>query len=221
VQAALTADLFESVPDARPSREAMAEGALVLRGFAQPFEAELLPALRAIVKQAPFRHLVTPGGHRMSVAMTNCGNVGWVSDHTGYRYDAIDPDAGQPWPAMPPVLRRLAADAASDAGFDGFEPEACLINRYVPGAKLSLHQDKDELDIDAPIVSVSLGLSAIFLFGGPKRADKSNRYRLEHGDVVVWGGPSRLFFHGVAPLADGEHALMGRQRINLTFRKVR
>jgi len=217
----VTADLFEAVPDVRPSREAMAEGAVLLRGFAQAFEAELLPALRAIVKQAPFRHLITPGGHRMSVAMTNCGSVGWVSDSTGYRYDAIDPESRQLWPAMPTVLRRLAADAASDAGFNGFEPEACLINRYVPGAKLSLHQDKDELDFAAPIVSVSLGLPAIFLFGGPKRTDKPSRYRLEHGDVVVWGGPSRLFFHGVAPLADGEHAVMGRQRINLTFRKVR
>ena len=194
---------------------------MLLRGFARSFEAELLPALRAIVKQAPFRHLVTPGGHRMSVAMTNCGSVGWVSDDTGYRYDAIDPESQQPWPAMPTVLRSLAADAASDAGFNGFAPEACLINRYVPGAKLSLHQDKDERDFAAPIVSVSLGLPAIFLFGGPKRADKPARYRLEHGDVVVWGGPSRLFFHGVAPLADGEHAVMGRQRINLTFRKAR
>ena len=199
----------------------MAEGAVLLRGFARPFEAELLPALRAIVKHAPFRHLITPGGHRMSVAMTNCGSVGWVSDDTGYRYDGIDPASRQPWPAMPPVLRRLAADAADDAGFGGFAPEACLINRYVPGAKLSLHQDKDELDFVAPIVSVSLGLPATFLFGGLKRADKPNRYRLEHGDVVVWGGPSRLFFHGVAPLADGEHAVMGRQRINLTFRKTR
>ena len=217
----MTADLFETVPDVRPSREAMAEGAVLLRGFAQPFEAELLPALRAIVKQAPFRHLITPGGHRMSVAMTNCGSVGWVSDSTGYRYDAIDPEFRQPWPAMPTVLRRLAADAADDAGFKDFAPEACLINRYVPGAKLSLHQDKDELDFAAPIVSVSLGLPAIFLFGGLKRADKPIRYRLEHGDVVVWGGPSRLFFHGVAPLADGEHAVMGRQRINLTFRKTR
>ncbi|WP_065753734.1 DNA oxidative demethylase AlkB [Bradyrhizobium paxllaeri] len=217
----MTADLFESVGDTRPSREVMAEGAVLLRGFARPFEAELLPALRAIVKQAPFRHLITPGGHRMSVAMTNCGSVGWVSDPTGYRYDAIDPESGQKWPAMPPVLRRLAADAAADAGFGGFGPEACLINRYVSGAKLSLHQDRDELDLGAPIVSVSLGLPAIFLFGGPKRADRPNRYRLEHGDVVVWGGPSRLFFHGVAPLADGEHPVMGRQRINLTFRKVR
>jgi DNA oxidative demethylase len=217
----LTADLFDAIPDVRPSREALAEGAVLLRGFARPFEAELLPALRAIVKQAPFRHLITPGGHRMSVAMTNCGSVGWVSDHTGYRYDAIDPESGQPWPAMAPVLRRLAADAAADAGFNGFAPEACLINRYVSGAKLSLHQDRDERDFGAPIVSVSLGLPAIFLFGGPKRADKTARYRLEHGDVVVWGGPSRLFFHGVASLADGEHPVMGRQRINLTFRKAR
>jgi len=217
----LTADLFETVPDVRLSREAMAEGAVLLRGFARSFEAELLAALRAVVKQAPFRHLITPGGHRMSVAMTNCGSVGWVSDETGYRYDAIDPESGQKWPAMPPVLRRLAADAASDAGFNGFAPEACLINRYVPGAKLSLHQDKDELDFAAPIVSVSLGLPAVFLFGGMKRADKTVRYRLQHGDVVVWGGPSRLFYHGVAPRADGEHGVMGCQRINLTFRKVR
>jgi DNA oxidative demethylase len=138
----VTADLFESIDDTRPSREAMAEGAVLLRGFARPCEAELLPALREIVKQAPFRHLITPGGHRMSVAMTNCGNVGWVSDETGYRYDPVDPQSNQPWPGMPPVLRKLAADAALDAGFDGFAPEACLINRYVPGAKLSLHQDK-------------------------------------------------------------------------------
>ena len=217
----MTADLFENIGDTRPSREAMAEGAVLLRGFARPFEAELLSALRAIVKQAPFRHLVTPGGHRMSVAMTNCGSVGWVSDATGYRYDPVDPQSGQAWPEMPPVLRRLATEAAEAAGFSGFAPEACLINRYVPGAKLSLHQDKDELDFAAPIVSVSLGLPAVFLFGGMKRADKTARYRLEHGDVVVWGGPSRLFFHGVAPLADGEHAVMGGQRINLTFRKVR
>jgi alkylated DNA repair protein (DNA oxidative demethylase) len=188
----LTADLFETIPDVRPSREAMAEGAVLLRGFARPFEAELLPALRAIVKQAPFRHLITPGGHRMSVAMTNCGSVGWVSDSTGYRYDAVDPESGQPWPAMPTVLRRLAADAAMDAGFNGFRagslPHQPLCSR---ARSSSLHQDKDELDFAAPIVSVSLGLPAIFLFGGPKRADKPNRYRLEHGDVVVWGGPSR------------------------------
>ena len=217
----LTADLFEAVPDVLPSREAMAEGAVLLRGFAKDFENELIPALREIVAQAPFRRMFTPGGHQMSVAMTNCGSAGWVTDPSGYRYDGIDPDSGKPWPAMPPAFRELAAQAAVAGSFENFAPDACLINRYAPGARMSLHQDKDELDFAAPIVSVSLGLSAIFLFGGAKRADKPNRYRLEHGDVVVWGGPSRLFFHGVAPLADGEHALMGRQRINLTFRKTR
>lgn len=217
----MTADLFGTVSDARPSREAMAEGAVLLRGFEAPFEAELIPALREIVAQAPFRRMFTPGGHQMSVAMTNCGSAGWVTDQRGYRYDGTDPGSGQPWPAMPPVLRQLAEQAATAGGFGGFAPDACLINRYVPGARMSLHQDKDERDFDAPIVSVSLGLSAIFLFGGLKRADKPARYRLEHGDVVVWGGPSRLYFHGVAPLADGEHAVMGRQRINLTFRKAR
>ena len=217
----LTADLFEAVPDVLPSREAMAEGAVLLRGFAKDFENELIPALREIVAQAPFRRMFTPGGHQMSVAMTDCGSAGWVTDPSGYRYDGIDPDSGKPWPAMPPAFRELAAQAAVAGSFENFAPDACLINRYAPGARMSLHQDKDELDFSAPIVSVSLGLRAIFLFGGPKRADKPRRYRLEHGDVVVWGGPSRLFFHGVAPLADGEHALMGRQRINLTFRKTR
>jgi alkylated DNA repair protein (DNA oxidative demethylase) len=157
----------------------------------------------------------------MSVAMTNSGSVGWVTDRSGYRYDRADPETGKPWPAMPASFRALALQAAAQAGFDGFSPEACLINRYQPGARMSLHQDKDETDFAAPIVSVSLGLPAIFLFGGSKRSDRPRRFRVEHGDVAVWGGPTRLAFHGVAPLADGEHALMGRQRINLTFRKVR
>jgi alkylated DNA repair protein (DNA oxidative demethylase) len=217
----LTADLFESVPDLRPSREAMADGAVLLRGFARPAETELIAAIGEIVAQAPFRHMVTPGGHQMSVAMTNCGSAGWVTDRSGYRYDGVDPESRTPWPAMPPSFRALAAQVAAEAGFDGFAPDACLINRYQPGARMSLHQDKDEDDFSAPIVSVSLGLPAIFLFGGLQRSDKPRRFRLEHGDIVVWGGPSRLFFHGIAPLADGEHALMGRQRINLTFRKAR
>jgi alkylated DNA repair protein (DNA oxidative demethylase) len=216
----VTADLFESAPDVRPSREAMAEGAVLLRGFARPFEDDLIAELREIVAQAPFRHMVTPGGHQMSVAMTNCGSAGWVTDRSGYRYDANDPDAGKPWPAMPPSFRKLAREASVAAGF-AFSPDVCLINRYAPGARMSLHQDKDEQDFGSPIVSVSLGLPAIFLFGGSRRSDKPARFRLEHGDVVVWGGPARLAFHGVAPLADGEHAVMGRQRINLTFRKAR
>jgi alkylated DNA repair protein (DNA oxidative demethylase) len=217
----LTADLFESVPDPRPAQEAMAEGAVLLRGFALPVESDLISALRAIAGLAPFRHMMTPGGHQMSVAMTNCGRVGWVTDRTGYRYDTHDPEAGTPWPPMPPAFRELAAQAASGAGFAGFAPDACLINRYQPGARMSLHQDKDELDLGAPIVSVSLGLPAIFLFGGLKRSDKPNRFWLQHGDIAVWGGPARLAFHGVAPLAEGEHAVLGRQRINLTFRKTR
>jgi alkylated DNA repair protein (DNA oxidative demethylase) len=199
----------------------MAEGAVLLRGFAKPFEADLIVEISDVVEQAPFRHMVTPGGHQMSVAMTNCGGAGWVTDRTGYRYDANDPEAGKPWPAMPPSFRELARQAADQAGFGGFSPDACLINRYQPGAKMSLHQDKDEQDFGAPIVSVSLGLPAVFLFGGLKRSDRPRRFRLEHGDVVVWGGPARLKFHGVAPLADGAHPLLGRQRINLTFRKAR
>jgi alkylated DNA repair protein (DNA oxidative demethylase) len=217
----LTSDLFASVPDVRPAQEAMAEGAVLLRGFARPAETELIADLRAIVAQAPFRHMVTPGGHQMSVAMTNCGRIGWVTDRTGYRYDANDPEAAKPWPAMPASFRDLAARAVVQAGFAAFVPDACLVNRYQPGARMSLHQDKDELDFAAPIVSVSLGLPATFLFGGLQRSDKPRRFRLEHGDIAVWGGPARLAFHGVAPLAEGEHAIMGRQRINLTFRKAR
>lgn len=217
----MTTDLFAGLPDLRPSREAIAEGAVLLRGFAKPREDELMAALREIVAQAPFRHMVTPGGHQMSVAMTNCGDAGWVTDRSGYRYDTIDPESTKPWPPMPPSFLALAKQAALEAGFDNFATDACLINRYQPGARMSLHQDRDEGDFGAPIVSVSLGLPATFLFGGLMRSDKTQRYRLEHGDIAVWGGPARLAFHGVAPLADGEHAVLGRQRINLTFRKAR
>src|SRR5581483_11282758 len=204
----MTADLFDGALDAGPAEERIAEGAILLRGFARAFEHDLLPALQAIIEQAPFRHMQTPGGHQMSVAMTNCGVVGWITDRTGYRYAPTDPETARPWPAMPPSFRELARQAAAEAGFGGFSPDACLINRYQPGARMSLHQDRDEQDFGAPIVSVSLGLPAIFLFGGLKRSDKPRRFRLEHGDVVVWGGPARLAFHGVAPLADGEHGLI-------------
>lgn len=214
-------DLFAATDESQPAREDLGEGAVLLRGCVGADEQALLADLRIIIKAAPFRHLVTPGGHTMSVAMTNCGRVGWVSDPSGYRYDPVDPDSGQAWPAMPPSLRSLAARAAAAGGYDHFTPDACLINRYKPGAKLSLHQDKDELDLGAPIVSVSLGLPATFLFGGLTRNAAQKRYRLTHGDVVVWGGPSRLAYHGVAPLPDGAHPVMGAQRINLTFRKTR
>jgi alkylated DNA repair protein (DNA oxidative demethylase) len=199
----------------------MAEGAVLLHGHAKPVEGELIVALREIVAQAPFRRMHTPGGHQMSVAMTNCGQLGWITDRSGYRYDGNDPETGQPWPAMPAAFLQLAIEAAATAGFKDFMPDACLINRYEPGARMSLHQDRDEQDFGAPIVSVSLGLPAIFLFGGLERSEKPRRFRLEHGDVVVWGGPSRLVFHGVAPLVDGEHSLLGRQRINFTFRRAR
>jgi alkylated DNA repair protein (DNA oxidative demethylase) len=216
----MTADLFDNA-DVLLAREPICEGAMLLRGFARPMQHDLLRAVSWVTGKSPFRRMFTPGGHQMSVAMTNCGSLGWVTDRTGYRYDAIDPDSGLPWPEMPPIFRELAGQAAAQAGFPGFCPEACLVNRYEPGARLSLHQDRDEKNYDAPIVSMSLGLPAIFLWGGLKRTDKTARYRLEHGDVVVWGGPSRLFFHGVAPLADGEHAQLGRARINLTFRRAR
>jgi alkylated DNA repair protein (DNA oxidative demethylase) len=215
------ADLFDDVAD-ESGEVRLAPGAVILRGFARPRAEALVEAVEAVTDASPFRHLVTPGGYRMSVAMTNCGSYGWISDPSGYRYDPIDPRSGRPWPALPQPFLELAGRAALQAGFDaGFRPDACLINRYEPGAKLSLHQDKDELDLSAPIVSVSLGLPAIFLFGGLKRSDKTSRHRLLHGDVVVWGGPARLAFHGVAPLAEGEHPVLGRQRINLTFRKTR
>ena len=199
---------------------AIAPGAVWLRGFARSFEAELLPALRTVTDAAPFRHMLTPGGRRMSVAMTSCGRLGWVSDVRGYRYDSNDPAAGRPWPPMPASFAELAVAAAARAGFDGYVPDSCLVNRYEPGAKLSLHQDRDERDFGAPIVSVSLGLPAVFLFGGMHRGDSTERVPLVHGDVVVWGGPSRLRYHGVMPLKDGEHELTGRCRINLTFRKA-
>jgi alkylated DNA repair protein (DNA oxidative demethylase) len=201
-------------------RETIGPGALLLRGYALPRETELLAAIEAVAAEAPFRHMMTPGGYTMSVAMTTCGEVGWVTDRKGYRYSPTDPATGKPWPAMPAVFRVLAAEAGAEAGYPGFQPDSCLINCYEPGTKLSLHQDQDEQDYSQPIVSVSLGLPATFLFGGPQRGDPTAKYPLQHGDIAVWGGPSRLFFHGVATLKDGAHSLLGRKRINLTFRRA-
>lgn len=216
----VTLNLFEEAELTQTGSEMLCAGARVLRGFALPDETAIFNALNAITIVAPFRHLATPGGFRMSVAMTNCGAYGWVSDHKGYRYDAIDPDSAQPWPNMPDVFLQLARRAALCAGFENFIPTACLINRYEPGTRLSLHQDKNECDFDAPIVSVSLGIPAIFLWGGLRRADRPIRVPLLHGDVVVWGGAARLHYHGVLPVKPGYHALTGSCRINLTFRKA-
>jgi alkylated DNA repair protein (DNA oxidative demethylase) len=212
-------DLLNGLPVHR-IKEPIGDGAVVLRGFAFDDASELLGAVERIQAAAPFRHLTTPGGHVMSVAMTNCGELGWVSDRTGYRYQRVDPLSGCPWPAMPDLLRAVADAAAKAAGYPRFVPDACLINRYEPGARLTLHQDRDESDLGAPIVSVSLGVAAVFLFGGPRRNDTPRRLRLEHGDVVVWGGPTRLAFHGIAPLREGTHPLTGCYRINLTFRRA-
>jgi alkylated DNA repair protein (DNA oxidative demethylase) len=216
----VTLDLFANEGVTKLRQERLSPGALVLRGFAIRNDAILLREIQTVIAHAPLRHMQTPGGFRMSVAMTNCGALGWVSDTTGYRYAAEDPDSGLRWPAMPDAFIELAANAASQAGFDAFRPDACLINRYEPGARLTMHQDKNERDFSAPIVSVSLGLPALFLFGGPKRNDKTLRVPLFHGDVVVWGGPSRLRYHGVSRLKEGTHALLGACRINLTFRKA-
>jgi alkylated DNA repair protein (DNA oxidative demethylase) len=213
-------NLFADAEQGRTWREELCPGAVVLRRFAAPDETDIFAALHGITVKAPFRHMVTPGGFLMSVAMTNCGSYGWVTDRTGYRYDAADPESGKPWPRMPGVFLQLAQEAAASAGFKGFEPDACLINRYDPGARLSLHQDKNERDLGAPIVSVSLGIPAVFLFGGSQRQDKPMRVQLMHGDVVVWGGPARLRYHGVMPLKEGYHSLAGGHRINLTFRKA-
>jgi len=216
----MTLSLFADSEEERPWREELCPGAVVLRRFAVPDDRAIFVALHDVIERAPFRHMVTPGGFRMSVAMTNCGSYGWVTDCTGYRYDRIDPESGTPWPIMPVAFLKLAREAAAQAGFEGFEPDACLINRYDPGARLSLHQDKSERDLNEPVVSVSLGIPAVFLFGGLRRRDTSLRVLLAHGDVAVWGGSARLRYHGILPLKEGYHPLTGGHRINLTFRKA-
>ena len=217
----MTLGLFDDEPPqpAQPSL-VLAPGAMVLRGFALGAASALRQGVQQVTAQAPFRHLITPGGLTMSVAMTNCGPLGWVSDRSGYRYDSTDPDSGRRWPPLPAAFTALAHDAAQAAGFASFAPDACLINRYAPGTRLSLHQDKDERSYEHPIVSVSLGIPAVFLLGGAQRSDRPLRVPLAHGDVVVWGGPARLRYHGVLPLAQAEHPLTGGYRINLTFRKA-
>lgn len=217
----MTGDLFAAI-ERIPAHEPIVEGAHLLRAFVDDAgAAQLVAAIDAVLAEAPLRHMQTPGGFRMSVAMSNCGRYGWVTDRRGYRYQSVDPLSDRPWPEMPAVFVELAVRAAEAAGFNDFAPDACLVNRYEPGARMSLHQDKNEQDMDQPIVSVSLGLPATFLFGGMERVDKPRRMRLESGDVVVWGGPARLLFHGVDTLPDGDHALTGRCRYNLTFRRAR
>src|SRR5665647_1029124 len=216
----MTMDLFSRHTSPELLQEKLGPGSVILRDFALADVVALLAAVESILAKAPFRHMVTPGGFEMSVAMSNCGSYGWVTDRTGYRYDALDPLSGQPWPGMPDVFRVLAANAAAQAGYNDFSPDACLLNRYESGARMSLHQDKNEKDFSQPIVSVSLGVSAMFLFGGFKRVDKPAHVPLNHGDVVVWGGSDRMRYHGVLPVKQAHHSLLGSRRINLTFRKA-
>jgi alkylated DNA repair protein (DNA oxidative demethylase) len=216
-------DLFSSggaTDDGAPDRIPLAPGAVLLRGLAVSQAARLMADLQHVLDAAPPRHMVTPGGFRMSVAMSSCGTAGWVSDAGGYRYDAIDPESGRAWPAMPESFLEVARHAAEMAGYPGFAPDACLISRYQPGARLTLHQDRNEEDFGQPVVSMSLGLPAVFLFGGLKRSIKVVRVPLNHGDVVIWGGPARLRYHGVSALADGWHPLTGSYRFNLSFRRA-
>lgn len=217
-----TEDLFLTAVAADPKIASvrLGEGAMLLKGHATQAALALLVEIDRIATAAPWRHMVTPGGYGMSVAMTNCGSYGWTSDRRGYRYATHDPLTGEAWPAMPAAFLQLASAAAEASGYPDFVPDACLINRYAAGARMGLHQDRDELDVSQPIVSVSLGLPAIFQFGGLKRADKTSRILLEHGDVVVWGGPDRLRYHGIQPIKSGSHAATGEYRFNLTFRKA-
>lgn len=220
ITGAATDDLLADIRTPGNAAAPLADGAVLLQGFAGADAAALMAAVRQVAAAAPFRRMTTPGGYLMSVAMTNCGRAGWVTDRKGYRYAALDPLTERPWPAMPAVFQTLAERAAAASGFDGFAPDSCLINRYEPGTRLSLHQDRNERDFAAPIVSVSLGLPAIFRFGGLRRGERPRRVPLESGDIVVWGGPARLAFHGVDTVTEGDHPLTGSCRINLTLRKA-
>lgn len=212
--------LFSDISEQSSVEAGLGPGTALLRGFALQEQSALLDAMFQVAAQSHFRHMITPGGFRMSVAMTNCGSLGWVTDRRGYRYDKLDPDTNTPWPAMPQSFLDLAQSAAELAGFPAFVPDACLVNRYEPGARLTLHQDKNERDFSNPIVSVSLGLPAVFQFGGLERNDRITRLPITHGDVLVWGGPARLRYHGIMPLKDGIHPVTGPYRFNLTFRKA-
>lgn len=191
---------------------------VLLRGFVAT--APLLLEIEAIAAAAPFRRLETPGGGRMSVAMTNAGRWGWHSDRRGYRYLECDPESGRPWPTMPAAFAALARRAATRAGFPGFEPDCCLVNRYAIRAQMGTHRDFDELDLRHPIVSVSIGLPATFLWYGAARKGPPRRVEVTDGDVLVWGGAARAGYHGVRRLTGRGEAPDGL-RYNLTLRRAR
>jgi alkylated DNA repair protein (DNA oxidative demethylase) len=201
-----------------PDITQLGEGVVIFRGAAEPVAVTLLGRINEVISVSPLRTVMTPMGKPMSVEMTNCGSYGWVSDRTGYRYETVDPLTSRPWPSMSPEFRECAVDMARRAGYADFDPDVCLINRYATGSTMGLHQDRDEQDFSQPIVSVSLGLPITFKFGGLRRTDRTRSVKLEHGDVVVFGGPARLAFHGVGTLRRGEHPLTSSYRFNLTFR---
>jgi len=203
-----------------PAREVIAPQVILLRGFATP-TASLITAIEAISSVAPFRHLTTRGGGSMSVAMTNAGAWGWHSDLKGYRYVEVDPVSGRKWPTMPAQFAQLAREAASTAGFEAFAPDACLVNRYQPGAQMGSHRDFDEADFSHPIVSVSIGVPATFVWYGTERSGRGRPVTVEDGDVLVWGGVARAGYHGVRKLAPAEHPATGGLRYNLTFRRAK
>jgi DNA oxidative demethylase len=210
-------DLFENI---QPNKLEVDKDAYYLSGYALTNEKALIIDLHEVLSQASLRQMMTKMGFYTSAAMTNCGQLGWVSDRKGYRYEALNPLTGKSWPAMPVSFFQLAQNAALEAGFSDFKPDACLINQYKVGASMGLHQDKNELDFTQPILSVSLGIPAIFKFGGLSRSDKPIKIRLTHGDIVVWGGDARLNYHGIIPLQPNNHAVLGPYRYNLTFRKA-
>lgn len=211
---------MSSKPNTTSILKPIANESYILPGFASAKTNTLLTAIEGVIQVAPLRQMHTPGGFKMAAQLTNCGKYGWVTDRHGYRYQTTDPETDLSWPTMPELIHQLALEAASACGFEHFKPDVCLINCYQPGAGMGLHQDKDEKDFSAPIVSVSLGVPAIFLFGGAKRQDKPSAYLLKNGDVVVWGGEDRLRFHGVQPIKLAHHPMTGQKRFNLTIRQA-
>ena len=214
-------DLFQDQPPDLPERQALGPESWLLRHTLQTTACHLMADIHTLTATHPFQHMVTRGGHTMSVATSSYGSYGWVSDaQKGYRYASSNIETGQPWPPIPAHWLALATALAEKAGFNGFHPDSALINRYAVGARMGLHQDRDEATLAWPIVSLSLGLPARFMFGGKQRQAPVKDFTLLHGDVVVWGGADRLRFHGIRPLKAGHHSLTGPYRYNITFRRV-
>ncbi|THJ30850.1 DNA oxidative demethylase AlkB [Lampropedia aestuarii] len=212
-------DLFADSPEEQ--RVALGPQAVVLRQKASPLAAELVARIEDVLQHSPLYQMATPGGKPLSVRTTSCGTHGWSSDPTGYSYVRHHPLTDQAWPEIPAAWSALATEAAQEAGFAQFAPDTCLINQYGLDSKMALHQDRSEQDLRQPVVSISLGMSALFLWGGMQRSDKPAHVLLHHGDMVVWGGVDRLRFHGIKHLTGAPHPQLGAMRYNLTLRRAR